>query len=90
MIMNGKMKMPKRTGKKFGGYDTYPCCFCGREYTKYNMMEMVSQVTYNNLTRYSFIEHNIDWDCDRSCIKCFNEKIGEKNGTKDLEDGNKS
>ena len=54
------------------------------------MMEMVSQVTYNNLTRYLFIEHNIDWDCDRSCIKCFNEKIGEKNGTKDLEDGNKS
>ena len=90
MIMNGKMKMPKRTGKKFGEYEPYPCCFCGREYIKDNMMDMVNQVTYNELTRDLFMEYEIDWDFDRSCIKCFNKKIGEKNGTKDLEDGNKS
>ena len=53
-------------------------------------MDMVNQVTYNKLTRDLFMEYKIDWDFDRACIKCFNLKIGEKNGTKDMEDGNKS
>jgi hypothetical protein len=88
--MNGKMKMPKSIDKKFGEYETYPCCFCGRKYIKDNMMDMVNQVTYNKLTRDLFMDYEIDWDFDRACIKCFNLKIGEKNGTKDMEDGNKS
>ena len=54
------------------------------------MMDMVNQVTYNKLTRDLFMEYEIDWDFDRACIKCFNLKIGEKNGTKNMEDGNKS
>ena len=90
MIMNGKMKMPKRTGKKIGEYETYPCCFCGREYTKDNMMGVMNSVNNNNITRREYRDFRINWLFDKCCIKCYNLKIGEKNGTKDLEDGNKS
>lgn len=88
MIMNGKMKMPKSIDKKYGEYKTYSCCFCKREYIKDNMMGVMNSITQNNTTRKLFKEFKIDWLFDKCCIRCYNLKIGEKNGTKDMEDGN--
>ena len=90
MIMNGKMKMPKSIDKKYGEYETYSCCFCRREYIKNNMMGVMNSITQNNTTRKLFKEFKIDWLLDKCCIRCYNLKIGEKNGTKNMEDGNKS